>query len=61
MYALARSAHTGRPVCQHKLVLVRDGQVITACGYDLTGASMTYTDQPFEAILCQRCAKKEGL
>lgn len=57
IYAVARSAATNRPVCQHALVLVRNGQIIASCGYDLTGASITYLEQPLEAIMCMTCKK----
>lgn len=57
IYAVARSAHTNRPVCQHALTTVRNGQIIAVCGYDLTGASITYLEAPLEAILCMTCKK----
>src|SRR5699024_12281722 len=55
IYAVARSARTNRPVCQHLLTVVRDGQRVAACGYDLSGASVTYLEQPLAEILCMRC------
>ena len=55
IYAVARSASTNRPVCQHLLTIVKDGQRVAACGYNLSGASVTYLEQPLEAILCMRC------
>lgn len=57
IYAVARSARTNRPVCQHALTVVKNGQKVAACGYDLTGASVTYLDEPLEAILCMTCKK----
>lgn len=55
-YVVARSANTGRPVCQHYC----ESPDQSLCGYDLTGASRTYTDGPLEAIFCQRCRKALG-
>lgn len=59
IFAVARSAATNRPGCQH-IVTVRNGVIIASCGYDLTGSSMSYLDEPIPAILCMRCAKIEG-
>lgn len=56
MYVVARSANTNRPVCQHMVTkFSENGQTVAACGYDLTGTSATYLDDPLDAILCMRC------
>lgn len=57
LFAVARSVATNRPGCQH-IVSARQGTIIAVCGYDLTGSSMSYQDEPISAILCLRCAKK---
>lgn len=59
-YVVARSAATNRPVCQHIVGQVGNHELITRCGYDLTGASVTFMQEPLPAILCQRC-KKESI
>lgn len=55
MYVVARSANTNRPVCQHMVREIGPGLTVAACGYDLSGASVTFLEQPLEAILCMRC------
>lgn len=59
IYAVARSVNTNRPGCQH-VVTARNGIIIASCGYDMTGSSLSYLDEPIPAILCMRCAKIEG-
>lgn len=55
MYVVARSANTNRPVCQHIIKAAGPGLTVAACGYDLSGASVTFLEQALDAILCMRC------
>lgn len=51
-YVVARSGNTGAPLCEHKL---KPNQArYTACGYDMSPHSVTYTAERLEAILCKR-------